>query len=98
MSYQQQQPAYPPNPGYPQPPQGNGLATAGMVCGIIGLLIANFILGPLAIIFGGIGLSRANKGAPKRGQALAGVILGILDIVVYVIIIAVLVSDHKFVV
>lgn len=58
-------PAYNTPGGYPggQPQAGNGLAIAGLVCGIVGLLIFNIILGPLAIIFGAIGLSRANKGA-----------------------------------
>jgi uncharacterized protein DUF4190 len=90
MTYQQQG-GYPGAPGgYPDPAarQGNGLAVAGMVCGIVGLLIAGIILGPLAIIFGGIGLSRANKGAPHRGQAIAGLVLGILDVVLIVILIA----------
>jgi hypothetical protein len=99
LSYQQ--PQYGPPPGYggyPQPPRGNGLATAGMVCGIIGIFFANFILGPLAIIFGGVGLSRANKGAPKRNQAIAGIVLGIVAIVVYGILLAVLVNNHHFVV
>lgn len=86
----------PPPPGYGYPPpqqQGNGLAIAALVCGIVGLLIANIILGPLAIIFGAIGLSRANKGAPRKNMALAGLILGIIDIVIIVIIIAVASSN-----
>ena len=33
----------------------NGLAVAGLVCGIVGLFVLNIILGPLAVIFGGIG-------------------------------------------
>jgi uncharacterized Tic20 family protein len=77
--------------GYPGPAtrQGNGLAIAALVCGIIGLLLFGIVLGPLAIIFGGIGLSRANKGAPHRGMAVAGLVLGIIDVVLLVILIAV---------
>ena len=47
---------------------GNGLAIAGLVCGLVGVLIFQYILGPLAIIFGGVGLSRAKRGAtvPER--------------------------------
>jgi hypothetical protein len=71
----------------------NGLAVAGLVCGIVGVFLANFILGPLAVIFGGIGLSRSKRGAGGHGMALAGVILGIVDIVLYVVLIAV-VSTH----
>jgi len=41
---------------------------AGLCCGVIGLFILNFILGPLAIIFGGVGLSKANRGEGRRGR------------------------------
>lgn len=67
---------------------GNGLAIAGLVCGIVGLLLANIILGPLAIIFGGVGWSRANRGARYKGMAIAAVILGIADLVIFAIVIA----------
>lgn len=67
----------------------NGLAVAGLVCGIVGLVFFNFILGPLAIIFGGIGLSRANHGADHRGMSIASIILGIIDIVIFAILLAV---------
>jgi hypothetical protein len=85
--------------GYPQPQQpGNGLAIASLVCGIIGLLIFWIVLSPLAIIFGGIGLAKANRGAKYRGQAIAGLVLGIVAILGYIILIAVVVNDHNFVV
>lgn len=60
----------PPGYGYPPPTQqpGNGLAIAGMVCGIVGLLILNIILRPLALIFGGIGLSGRTAG-PRGGDS-----------------------------
>jgi hypothetical protein len=67
----------------------NGLAIAGLVCGIVGVFFANVILGPLAIIFGAISWSKANGGAPRKGMAIAGVILGIVDIAVFVIVLAV---------
>lgn len=64
----------------------SGLATAGMVLGIIGAVLAfipiinniAFVLGVLAIIFGGIALA---KGASK-GKAIAGLVLGIVSIVI----------------
>jgi uncharacterized protein DUF4190 len=65
--------------------RSNGLAIAGMVCGIVGLLLFPPVLGPLAIIFGGVGLSRAGNGAPHRKMALAGIILGVLDILLWVV-------------
>lgn len=72
----------------------NGLAIAGLVCGIVGLFVANIILGPLAIIFGGIGWSRANRGASHKGMSIAGVVLGIVDLVLIVIVL-VAVSNHN---
>lgn len=73
----------------------NGLAIAALVCGIIGLFLFNFILGPLAIIFGGIGVSRANRGAGHRGMSWAGVVLGIIDILLFAVLIAAA-SHHSF--
>lgn len=73
---------------YGQQQAGNGLAIAGMVCGIVGLLLFNIILGPLGIIFGAIGWSRANRGAKYKGMAIAGVVLGVIDLVIFGVLIA----------
>jgi Domain of unknown function (DUF4190) len=73
----------------------NGLAIASLVCGIIGIFIFNIILGPLAIIFGGIGLSRANRGAGRRGLSIAGITLGIIDVVLFFIVLAIA-AHHGF--
>jgi hypothetical protein len=81
------------------PSQGqntNGLAIAGLVCGLVGLLLFNYILGPLAIIFGGIGWSRANRGARHRGMAIAAVILGVVDLIVWGVLLAVLAHHGAF--
>lgn len=69
--------------------QGNGLAIAGLVCGIIGLFFLTVILGPLAIIFGGINWSKADKGARYRGMAIGSVVLGVIDLVVFVVLLVV---------
>ena len=57
---------------------GNGFSIASLVLGILGLFRYGWLLGPLAIIFGIIGLNREG-----RGMALAGLILGILDIIIW---------------
>ena len=59
------------------------------MCGIIGLFLFNVVLGPLAIIFGGIGWSKANKGARGRGMAIAAVVLGVIDLVIFFVLLAV---------
>jgi hypothetical protein len=89
-------PAPPYNP-YPQARSSNGMAIASLVCGIVGLVVLWVVLSPLAIIFGGIGLSRANRGASGRGMAIAGIVLGIVGLVGYLILVAVLLN-HGFVV
>jgi len=72
----------------------NGFAIAGLVCGIIGVFLFQIILGPLAIIFGGIGVSRANRGVGHRGMAWAGVVLGIIDVLLFIVLIALAGSHH----
>jgi hypothetical protein len=67
----------------------NGLAVAGLVCGIVGLFILNVILGPLAIIFGGVSWSKANNGATHKAMAVWSVALGIVDVAVFVVLLAV---------
>ncbi|MGP3981193.1 DUF4190 domain-containing protein [Streptomyces sp. KR80] len=75
--------------GWQAMPMGpsNGLGVAALVLGIIGtvLFFANVfavILGILAIIFGAVGRAKAAKGeATNGGQALAGLILGVVAIV-----------------
>jgi hypothetical protein len=95
-------PTYPP-PSYPAPHYGygpgygpaaygaqprNGMGTAGLVLGIIGIVFCwalwlGWILNVLAIIFGGVGVARANHGiATNKSSAMAGLVLGIIGLVV----------------
>jgi hypothetical protein len=69
-----------------------------MVCGIVGLVlfwvpVICWILAILAIIFGGVGIAKANGGAPNRGMAVAGVVLGIVALALYVIVIVAVVGS-----
>ena len=69
--------------------QGNGMAVAGFVCGVVGLLVAGVILGPLAVVFSAIGMSKSKKeGRPLKGLAVAGLVLGIVATVGALIVIA----------
>lgn len=80
---------YPPQ--YAQHPlarPGNGLAVASLVLGITSIIFSWWGLLTLAqvvlaIIFGAIGISRANAGASGKGQAVAGLILGCIGLVIY---------------
>jgi ABC-type phosphate transport system permease subunit len=57
-----------------------GFAIVSIVCGLAGLFVFGYILGLLAIIFGGIALGRIrrNPELPGRGLAVAGMVLAIL--------------------
>ncbi|GAB3221582.1 hypothetical protein GCM10027447_07370 [Glycomyces halotolerans] len=81
------QPQMPPQyGGMPAPQPKNGLGTAGMVVGIIGIVLAwcgivGIVLAVLAVSFGGVGVARANRGeATNKGMALTGVILGAITL------------------
>lgn len=77
-------PTYPGSNAYgarPTTPR-NGMGIAGLVLGILSLLIAGFILGILAIIFSSIGIQRANSGeATNKNMAIWGLVLGIIGLV-----------------
>jgi len=70
------------NYGYPAQNLSQGFAVTSMVLGIVGIVLFWFpfvdLVAPiLAVIFGHIGLSKANQGtAGGRGMAIAGLVLG----------------------
>lgn len=65
----------------------NGVGTAALVLGVIGVLTAVFMIGGLlglvAIVLGMVGIGRAKRGeATNRGSAMAGVVLGLLALAI----------------
>ncbi|MDR1552074.1 MAG: FHA domain-containing protein [Prevotellaceae bacterium] len=73
--------------GYTPPPKSSNMGIAALCCGIVGLFFAGIILGLLAIIFGAVGMSRQEK---NKGLSITGLILGIIDFVLAVIILVAL--------
>lgn len=69
----------------------DGMAVAAFVLGLVGLLVMNMVLGPIAVVLAGLALRR---GTARRGRALLGLVLGLADLVV----LAVLVSANGTVV
>lgn len=73
----------------------NGLAVASLVCGVVGLLVFNVILGPVAIVLGSVGLRQAGaKGG--AGMAKAGIVLGVVDLVIFGVLLAVSAANGGF--
>jgi len=61
------------------------LALASFFMGIAGLFIYGVLFGILAMIFGGISLAKIHRGYYRGGGlALVGIILGIIDIILLV--------------
>jgi hypothetical protein len=60
-------------------PVGNGMSLAAYYCGVFSFIpCAGLVLGPLAVIFGFMGLSRANKypEVKGKGHSIAGIVCG----------------------
>ncbi|UXY39336.1 DUF4190 domain-containing protein [Streptomyces albidocamelliae] len=56
-----------------------GMAVASFVLGLVGLLVLNIVLGPIAIVLAVIALRRDT---PRRFRAWLGLGLGVADLVV----------------
>lgn len=91
------QPTYAPHPGQQplRPEKGsNGLATAGFVLGLLGLLgswipflnILGIILGILGAVLAGVGLAKSKRVNAGKGLAIAGIVLGVLAVLIAILI------------
>jgi hypothetical protein len=78
----------------PDDQKTNGLALAGFICSLAGLLIFGVVLGLLGIIFSAIGLGKIAKDSSRwkgKGMAIAGLIVGVIDIVVWIVLLALII-------
>ncbi|HTR49609.1 MAG TPA: DUF4190 domain-containing protein [Kofleriaceae bacterium] len=85
-------PNFPPMPAAPAPRQGNGLAVAGMVLGILAIVLFflslfDIVIALLAIIFSIIGLRKAGRVGVGKGMAIAGLVTGILGLILSVLLV-----------
>ena len=68
------------------PRKTNGFAVASFVCSMVGIVIFGIIMGILAICFGTVGLNRI-KAFPQeggKGLAIAGIIVGIIEVIIMI--------------
>jgi hypothetical protein len=90
-------PPYVPSPSPTPAPQSNGPGIAALVLGIIAAVVSfipiinqgAFVLGPIAVILGVVGLVLKGR---QRGGAIAGLILGAVSMIIAGIMIAVTLS------
>ncbi|GGZ96977.1 DUF4190 domain-containing protein [Streptomyces echinoruber] len=63
-----------------------GMAVASFVLGLVGLVVLNLVLGPVAIA---LALTALRRGTPRRFRAVLGLVLGVADLVVLAALLAV---------
>ncbi len=63
----------------PRTRDADGMAVASFVLGLVGLLVFNIFLGPVAIVLAAVALWR---GTNRKGRACLGMGLGVADLVV----------------
>jgi threonine/homoserine/homoserine lactone efflux protein len=61
------------------------MAVASFVLGLIGLLVLNLVFGPIAVF---LAVRSLKRGAGRRSRAMAGLVLGVADVVVYAVLVA----------
>ena len=75
-------------------PARNGLGIAALVLGVLALLSSLFLVGGLlgliAIVLGVLGRGKAKRGeATNGGMAMAGIVLGVLSVIISAVVLAV---------
>ncbi|MGW3286533.1 DUF4190 domain-containing protein [Streptomyces sp. NPDC001002] len=64
------------------PRDADGMAVASFILGLLGLLVLNLFLGPIAIVLALVSLWR---GTVRKGRAYLGLALGVADLAVLAI-------------
>jgi hypothetical protein len=66
--------------------EASALAVAGAVVGVVGVFALQFVLGPLAMVFGGIALRHGpGLDSTKHGLAISAAVLGLVGVLIFLI-------------
>ncbi|MEU8937396.1 DUF4190 domain-containing protein [Streptomyces goshikiensis] len=83
-------PAPEPAPARARMRDADAMAVTAFVLGLVGLLVMNIVLGPVAVVLGSLALWRRTS---RPGRARLGIALGIADLVVLAILVS---ADHTW--
>ena len=90
-------PGYEPYGAAPANPTNSGMAIAGFVCSLVGLIPCFWLAqlpGILGTIFGFIGLKQTRDGQRKgRGMAIAAVVIGLILVAFAIVLVIVLATS-----
>jgi hypothetical protein len=67
--------------------KGSGWGIASFVCGLLGLFFLPILFGPLAIIFGFLGINK-----PLKGLAISGLAMGFISVIIMFLLIGILLA------
>lgn len=65
----------------------------GFITGVLGIALFGFLLGVIAVLYGILGIRRINRQPEKlrgKGLAIAAIVLGVVDILVWIVLLALL--------
>ena len=80
-------PSYAPENATPGRPRGRGWSIAGIISGVLAIVIVPVLLGPLGLVFGIVGFARGD-----RGLGITAIIVSFLGLVIGLVVGLVLLS------
>ncbi|MFD3555816.1 DUF4190 domain-containing protein [Streptomyces goshikiensis] len=83
-------PAQAPAPAPARRRDADAMAVTAFVLGLVGLLVMNIVLGPVAVVLGSLALWRRTS---RPGRARLGIVLGVADLVVLAALVS---ADHTW--
>ncbi|MFD6936863.1 DUF4190 domain-containing protein [Streptomyces goshikiensis] len=83
-------PASAPTPALARMRDADAMAVTAFVLGLVGLLVMNIVLGPVAVVLGSLALWRRTS---RPGRARLGIALGVADLVVLATLVS---ADHTW--
>ncbi|MFE9841514.1 DUF4190 domain-containing protein [Streptomyces goshikiensis] len=83
-------PASTPAPARARMRDADAMAVTAFVLGLVGLLVMNIVLGPVAVVLGSLALWRRTS---RPGRARLGIALGVADLVILATLVS---ADHTW--